>query len=170
MVRLRVGHVLMKAAHEMPFQFQHGTIERLLVKQPQGRIALFQFQHGTIESARRGYRYRKRNDYFNSNMVRLRVVSCVALQAQEPYFNSNMVRLRDYFVNFNGTIFYVFQFQHGTIESKRGYKGCIAVRRFQFQHGTIERPARLPPWPPTQYFNSNMVRLRVGDSGRRKQG
>ena len=79
------------------FQFQHGTIERAMQHSPSATSAEFQFQHGTIERILNAAPILLAPSYFNSNMVRLRVIEANAkLMAASP-----------------------FQFQHGTIESIR---------------------------------------------------
>ena len=126
---------------------------------------------------------------FNSNMVRLRDYFPMRASSCFPNFNSNMVRLRVRRVKWVPTLVLSFQFQHGTIERLwTGPTGLAATRisiptwydwefsvqnyttmkkkKFQFQHGTIESKHKLFWNGCFAYFNSNMVRLRVGATGR----
>ncbi len=77
--------------------------------------------------------------YFNSTMVRLRVLKNYAGNYQQPYFNSTMVRLRDF------------------LRSE-----ILPVRSgFQFHYGSIKRLRAFPLENIDTNFNSTMVRLRV---------
>ena len=105
--------------------------------------------------------------HFNSNMVRLRAWKTGGAAMPPTNFNSNMVRLR---VNWYATYQYysrIFQFQHGTIESRTWY-----IR------GAGTCGISIPTWYDWEvicvqvsvnhhgYFNSNMVRLRGLGGGR----
>src|SRR5690606_6835763 len=97
--------------------------------------------------------------YFNSNMVRLRVISYRNILLNQIHFNSNMVRLRDILhiryifskKNFNSNMVRLredevkkeflqneFQFQYGAI--KRIAIAChdYDFELFQFQYGAIK--------------------------------
>ena len=75
-------------------------------------------------------------------------------------FNSNMVRLRVPHYSPRHAQFYIFQFQHGTIERLECYERGIHKTVFQFQHGTIESVELRTAFFEFYDFNSNMVRLR----------
>src|SRR5690554_1282689 len=77
MVRLKVFSF---SRHRLStiFQFQHGTIKSEHVKDRKLGGKIFQFQHGTIKRKPKEGSYINL-DYFNSSMVRLKVIQTYCL-------------------------------------------------------------------------------------------
>ena len=136
MVRLRV-HLDNEAdpLHSL-FQFQYGAIESLSNSSPSKLDLKFQFQYGAIE---RGINWINpvAPPYFNSSMVRLRVV----------IFNYNLCHMVisipvwcDWELNCPAIfeLHHIFQFQYGAIESWKLFKLFFFLIWFQFQYGAIE--------------------------------
>ena len=91
--------------HQAIFQFQSGTIKGYL--QRRGRLGChgFQFQSGTIKGAKLGNNWHRELRYFNSNLVRLKVLTDWQNASEQ----------------------WQFQFQSGTIKGRRknGLFGAI---------------------------------------------
>ena len=103
---------------------------------------------------------------------------------ESVHFNSNMVRLRDYIEKHGRLPELAFQFQHGTIERLQSALNALTAQDFNSNmvrlRGVVHKESwsklcwiSIPTWYDweicqgfqknnlIQYFNSNMVRLRV---------
>ena len=137
MVRLKVKSTQCMGKRRKNF---NSTMVRL--KGKDGTIiennSIFQFHYGTIKS-----------------ICRLKLTTTVV------YFNSTMVRLKVLTTIAGSTALAGFQFHYGTIKRFWFARWPLAVRLFQFHYGTIKRKWRLQPKRLICYFNSTMVRLKV---------
>ena len=122
---------------------------------------------------------------FNSNMVRLREYDWLLVWSDETKFQfqygaikriSDETRLqlmtlfqfqygaiKSTLRNRSGFNLPQFQFQYGAIKSGEIFSRHRFRKKFQFQYGAIKRVSFLNAIQPLEYFNSNMVRLRVAE-------
>ena len=71
-------------------------------------------------------------------MVRLKEKTFWDSFLQKPYFNSNMVRLKGFNIKKTTREDEEFQFQYGSIKSRRETTAERVKKEFQFQYGSIK--------------------------------
>ncbi len=123
----------------LQFQFQYGTIERLIVLYILALIA-----------------------HFNSSMVRLRELSHITSSSLRTYFNSSMVRLRVSSNILRSSVSIISIPVWYDWESLITWEYVLNLW-FQFQYGTIESICIFTILYTIWHFNSSMVRLRVSN-------
>ena len=170
MVRLREEHLFHGTSLSYRFQFQHGTIERfkalLLERQPVISIPTWYDWEA---------RYSSRTTTLTSISIPTwydwEQAASRATRWRDCYFNSNMVRLRECSQPKLTLCHSEFQFQHGTIESRRYHtrpRNIFISIPTWYDWEARNSKRRLVSW---RDFNSNMVRLRerfAGTSARLK--
>ncbi len=137
LVRLKLYIVFISIALPQEFQFHFGTIKTDMYQDDNVSAAIFQFHFGTIKTPYR-LLYRRRYQYFNSTLVRLKRTGGVTHGPQLDNFNSTLVRLKPgwptriprFTGNFNSTLVRLKRYKHGA------YTGSHRI--FQFHFGTIK--------------------------------
>ncbi len=145
MVRLKAQKQHLINAGLNPFQFLDGAIKRRIWKHRNGIVIIFQFLDGAIKSYGHANGWSS-NYYFNSSMVRLKVIQIACTWFPFSNFNSSMVRLKDTFLSDGMSI------------------------SFDFNSSMVR--LKVPKWSVAQvnaaYFNSSMVRLKGKEIRRRR--